>query len=590
MRRSTLASAKSQIDIYSSRESYDPMATEGQRETGDNRAQQSMPIDPHPPLETGGQPSVMSSGSSSDDSETRRAEAKCRVALIYQRNVQADEHLLHLIERVLAAKGYHVFVDHDRVFGMGWAQEIERQIRQADVVIPLLSENLAENEMFAFEVELAHEASQKQAHPAHFLPVRVNYGGPLPELLAGILNPVPHLAWQGPQDDGRFTAELLDRFQNFAAVVGAPPPKPAALRVLPRALVNRKPMPASSPEEPFSDLEPAGGAVPLSSKYYVARGADSEFRSAISRKDSIILVKGARQMGKTSLLARGLQQARRQGDRVVLTDLQKLNAPHFASADSLYRILAEVIADQLGLSVSPGSGWDVRRGANMNFERFMRREVLEKLNAPLVWGIDEVDRLFGCPFGTEVFALFRSWHNDRALDPTGPWNSLVLAIAYATEAHLFIRDLNQSPFNVGTRLALDDFNREQVVDLNERYDSPLKSPGEIARFNRLVGGQPYLVCRGLYEMMNQQMGIDQLELQSDRDEGIYGDHLRRILVLLAKDIDLCDAVRDVLAGQPCPTPESFYRLRSAGLLQGTSQRDAYPRCQIYATYLAKHLL
>ena len=44
-----------------------------------------------------------------------------------------------------------------------------------------------------------------------------------------------------------------------------------------------------------------------------------------------------------------------------------------------------------------------------------------------------------------------------------------MAIAYATEAHLFITDVNQSPFNVGTRLTVEDFTLSQVADLNERY-------------------------------------------------------------------------------------------------------------------------
>ena len=50
-----------------------------------------------------------------------------------------------------------------------------------------------------------------------------------------------------------------------------------------------------------------GGAVPLDSEFYVARPADGEMRSSLLKRDSIVLIKGARQMGKTSLLARGLQ-------------------------------------------------------------------------------------------------------------------------------------------------------------------------------------------------------------------------------------------------------------------------------------------
>ena len=45
---------------------------------------------------------------------------------------------------------------------------------------------------------------------------------------------------------------------------------------------------------------------------------------------------------------------------------------------------------------------------------------------------------------SEVFGLFRSWHNRRSLEPASPLSRLTLAIAYATEAHLFITDVNQS--------------------------------------------------------------------------------------------------------------------------------------------------
>jgi hypothetical protein len=204
--------------------------------------------------------------------------------------------------------------------------------------------------------------------------------------------------------------------------------------------------------------------------------------------------------------------------------------------------------------------------------------------------LDEVDRLFTCDCGGEIFGLFRSWHNKRALDPAGPWQRLTLAIAYATEAHLFITDLNQSPFNVGTRLELEDFTREQVADLNRRYLSPLRSEAEITRFHHLVGGQPYLVRRGLHEMTTLGMGIGALEEQADRDHGLFGDHLRRMLVLLVKDAGLCDAVCGILQGESGLAAESFYRLRAAGLLAGEAPADARPRCQLYATYLARHLL
>jgi DNA-binding winged helix-turn-helix (wHTH) protein len=347
---------------------------------------------------------------------------------------------------------------------------------------------------------------------------------------------------------------------------------------------------ATAGETIRDDLEPVGGAVPLDSEFYIARPTDHEFRAAIARRDSIVLVKGARQVGKTSLLARGLQEAREADARVVLTDFQKLTADYLESIESLLLAMAASFADQLDLDVFLDQTWNRRLTPTINFERYLRREVLQKSESAVVWGLDEVDRLFNCAFGGEIFGLFRSWHNERALNPAGHWRRLTLAIAYATEAHLFITDLNQSPFNVGTRLTLEDFTFDQVAELNHRYGSPLESDAEVARYFRLVGGHPYLVRRGLHEIATRGLTLDELESQADHDEGPFGDHLRRLYFSLTQDADLSGVVRGVLRGGPCPTPESFFRLRSAGLMTGDSARDARPRCQLYATYLEKHLL
>ncbi len=352
---------------------------------------------------------------------------------------------------------------------------------------------------------------------------------------------------------------------------------------------NRSVRFSDSSAESAVRFEPVGGAIPLDSRFYIERSTDHEFQTAVLRRDSIVLVKGARQVGKTSLLARSLQQAREAGARVALTDFQMLNASHLGAVESLLRMLAKSLSDQLELAVLPEHLWDEELGASMNFTRYVRREVLGNNQPPLVWGLDEVDRLFTCPFGSEVFGLFRSWHNARSLDPAAPWTQLTLAMAYATEAHLFITDVHQSPFNVGTRLTLEDFTREQVAELNRRYGSPLNEP-ELDEFFQLVGGHPYLVRCGLHELAARGANFGELNSKSDRDEGPFGDHLRRLLFSLNQDAELRGVVRSVIEGQACPSAESFYRLRSAGVVVGNSAREAKMRCRLYATYLKQHLL
>jgi serine/threonine protein kinase len=504
-------------------------------------------------------PAIAADSASDDDSNPTDP---TRVVILYKRNAQPDGHVLLLLETELTKRGYHVFVDRHMTVGIQWAKEIERQIRTAGAVIPLLSASSVQSEMLAYELKIAQETVLRTGRP-HLLPIRVAYSDPLAGELEDILSPIQYASWDSPSDDQRLADEILLGLQN----------RPSTAEIV-----------------PTQPMEAVGGAVNLDSHYWIVRPTEMLFRQAVARHDSIVLLKGARQMGKTSLLARGLQQAREAGSLCVRTDFQKLNAASLESIDALFQGLIEMIADQLDLEYEPDRHWNPRRGANVNLERFLRREVLGPRQVPVMWAMDEVDRLFSYPFGSEVFGLFRSWHNERSLDPTGPWSRLTLAIAYATEAHLFITDVNQSPFNVGTRLLLEDLSPEQVAELNRRYGSPLRSAGEEAGFYRLLSGQPYLSQRGLNEMVAQHMRFAAFETAAGQEEGMFGDHLRRFLVLLVRDPHLCDVMRAVLRGQPCPSAEYFYKLRSAGVLAGESISDARPRCQLYADYLKRHLL
>ena len=351
---------------------------------------------------------------------------------------------------------------------------------------------------------------------------------------------------------------------------------------------NARPMAAAEPMI-RARLEPDGGAVPLLSRFYIVRPTDGEFQMAVEQNDSIVLVKGPRQVGKTSLLARSLQRAREAGARVVLTDLQKATPEQLESPGALFRAFAEMMADQLDLELSFDDVFDGRRGWNVNFERFMHREVLRPDKGQLVWALDEVDRLFGCPSSGVVFGLFRAWHNERSLNPDGPWSRLTLAIVYATEATLFITDLNQSPFNVGTRLTLEDFTLGEVAELNRRYGSPIPDESGMRRIYALVGGCPYLVRHGLHVIADRGIDVGTLEAAAVGDDGPFGDHLRRMWAALERDHELCDEVRSILKGSGCLREGSFHRLRSAGVIVGRSPQEAAPRCGLYRRYLEQKL-
>jgi hypothetical protein len=467
-----------------------------------------------------------------------------------------------LLETELAHDGVQVFSDRPGGTTLVRAQQIEAEISRADVVLALVTPTSIESEMLSYELQFAQgEAAQHGGRPC-VIPILIGLNETEQPLVAELIGGARAHRWEpaaDPVEGVRQVRRMLTQLDSYLQ------------------------------SEPRLKLETVGGAVPLDSPFYLTRPTDRILHDAIAAGESTVLIKGARQMGKTSLLARGLQRARERGHRVVHTDLQQLNAAGFESLDKLYFALGNSLADALDLEALPEDTWDGRRAANINFERYLKREVLGKLASHLVWGIDEVDRLLPCSFGTEAFSMMRSWHNARALEPTTPWSSMTLVMAYATEAHLFIQDLNQSPFNVGTRVPLDDFTPDQVGELNRLYGSPLASDQDRRQFIELVGGQPYLVRRGLHEMVTRALDFEAFRRETDKDDGIFADHLRRLVLLLAKDASMVDAVRRVARREPCPSQEAFLRLSAGGVLAGGTLQEAVLRCGLYQRHLQRAL-
>ncbi len=351
--------------------------------------------------------------SSSNTSTTGKS-----VALLYKPNVQPDGNVLKTLESRLRSLGHEVFVDNQEKISSAWAKAIEEPIRRADAVVAIVSPESLRSEMLEYEVETAQDQFINTGKPV-LLPVKIGSDDELGGTIASILEPLHFFTWTGPADDEKLVAELLSAITE----------------------------PLKQPSGEVK-LESVGGAVPPDSPFYVRRQCDEEFLQALDAHESILLVKGARQIGKTSLLAQGTKRARDTGSRVVVTDFQKFNTAQMSSDETFYRLLAATLARQLKFEYNFTANWDAIFGTNLNMENFLR-DLVDDSEEPLVWFMDEVDKLFTAPFASDFFGLVRSWHNSRSTEPDGPWRKLTVVIAYATEAHLFIQDLNQSPFTWG---------------------------------------------------------------------------------------------------------------------------------------------
>jgi hypothetical protein len=216
----------------------------------------------------------------------------------------------------------------------------------------------------------------------------------------------------------------------------------------------------------------------------------------------------------------------------------------------------------------------------------MEDAVLADPQQQVVLMLDEADRVFNYGYRNDFFALLRFWTNRRA-DST-IWERFNLVVAHATDAVLWMDDINQSPFNVGTQIVLKDFDTLQARELANRYGLSL-SDTDLARLFELIGGHPFLDRQSLYLLASAKLTINELEVSAIRQDGPFGDHLKRLTGILSTREPLRRAILRILKNQSCDDELSFQRLFAAGLVVGASRHEVRLRCKLYELYFGGNL-
>jgi len=201
-----------------------------------------------------------------------------------------------------------------------------------------------------------------------------------------------------------------------------------------------------------------------------------------------------------------------------------------ASPEVFLRDLAELVVRKLHLDVGElDKIWAGSLGPQEKLTYVLEDYVLSESTVAVNSGIvvlalDEADRLLQTEYYQDFFALVRSWHNNRAYDDR--WDRLNVVMVISTEPYLLIRDVTQSPFNVGLKLYLQDFDKDQVRGLNECHGSPVRDR-DFSKLMDLFGGHPYLTRKALYTLVVERLSWADLLRLAPTDHGPFGDHLRR---------------------------------------------------------------
>jgi WD40 repeat protein len=238
-----------------------------------------------------------------------------------------------------------------------------------------------------------------------------------------------------------------------------------------------------------------GGNVPADALSYVTRDADALLLQRLLQGQFCYILT-SRQMGKSSLMTQMVKRLREHHVAPAVLDLS--NQGFNLDARQWYNGLLEQLGRRLKLddeiedfcrdhrSLSPLQLW----------QQALRDVVLETMpDQQVVIFIDEIDVVRSLPFSTdEFFAAIRACYNARTEDPTFARLSFCL-LGVATPADL-ISNPKLTPFNIGTRIELTDFSREEAKALEVGL-------GQDAAVNRVLmdriiywtSGHPYLTQR-----------------------------------------------------------------------------------------------
>jgi len=313
----------------------------------------------------------------------------------------------------------------------------------------------------------------------------------------------------------------------------------------------------------------AGGTVPPGSPSYVERRADHELYDALVAGEYCYVL-NSRQMGKSSLAVRTVAKLAEAGIRTAFVDLTRIGGAN-VTADQWYAGLVVETGRVLGLR--PQAVAFLRDhghiGSAQRYFAFLHEIVLPTAASPLVVIVDEIDATRSLPFSTdELFAGIRQLHNGRASEPE--LRRLTFCLLGAALPGDLIRDVRNTPFNVGRRVELRDFTAPEALPFAHR----LGPDGEarLARVIHWTGGHPFLtqaLCTELVaepgrdvDSLVRERYLDELARETDSNLADVGNRLTG-----RGDPDVGDAER-------ADTLSLYSKLLEAGIQDDESNPNA----------------
>src|SRR5882724_7936265 len=209
------------------------------------------------------------------------------------------------------------------------------------------------------------------------------------------------------------------------------------------------------------DFYVTGGTLQIDARCYITRQADDDLYVGLTRRN-FCYVLTSRQIGKSSLIVRTAMRLREGGSAVAVLDLTAIGQN--LTVEQWYDGLLVQMGQELSLADELEAYWldHKRQSPLQRWMHAIREVVLTRLSTPVIIFIDEIDFVRSLPFSTdEFFSAIRALHNSRTIEAS--LNRLTFCLSGVVSPGDLIRDTHTTPFNLGQRVELTDFTREEAV-------------------------------------------------------------------------------------------------------------------------------